>query len=136
MKKLVTGEGDCTYVKEVLGWILYTDAGTVTLPERKIKELLTLVDIPATQLRMGRKDMERLVGKIQSMHLTVPGAVAPLFHTQCALNKEGLYRVWLSPTFHRDLVVWKVIALQAASRPTHLAKIIRREPTHLGFCDA
>ena len=28
-----------------------------------------------------------------------------------------------------------MLALQAASRPTHLAEIVHREPTHLGFCD-
>ena len=82
VKKLVAGEGDCTCVKEVLGWILDTEAGTVTLPERKLKELLTLVDIPPTQRRMGRKDLERLVGKLRSMHLAVPGAVAHLFYIQ------------------------------------------------------
>ena len=52
VKKLVAGEGDCICVKEVLGWILDTEAGKVTLPERKIEELLTLVDIPATWRRM------------------------------------------------------------------------------------
>ena len=55
VKKLVAGEGDWTCVKEVLGWILDTEAGTVTLPERKLEELLTLVVIPPTQRRMGRK---------------------------------------------------------------------------------
>ena len=53
VKKLVAGEGDWTCVKEVLGWILDTEAGTFTLPERKLEELLTLVGIPATQRRMG-----------------------------------------------------------------------------------
>ena len=32
MKELVMGEGYWTCAKEVLGWILYMDAGTVTLP--------------------------------------------------------------------------------------------------------
>ena len=52
VKKLVAGEGDWTCVKEVLGWILDTEARTVTLPKRKLEELLTLVDIPATQHTM------------------------------------------------------------------------------------
>ena len=56
-KKLVAGEGDWTCVKEVLGWILNTEAGTVNFPERKLKELLTLMDIPTTHCRMGRKDL-------------------------------------------------------------------------------
>ena len=53
VKKLVAGEGGWTCVKEVLGWILNTEAGTVTLPERKLEEILTLVDILPTQRRMG-----------------------------------------------------------------------------------
>ena len=40
--------------------------------------------IPATQRRMGRKDLERLVEKLRSMHLAVPGAVAHFFHIQRA----------------------------------------------------
>ena len=53
VKKLVAGEGDWTCVKEVLGWIINTESRTVTLPERKLEEFLTMVDIPATQHRMG-----------------------------------------------------------------------------------
>ena len=111
----MAGEGDWTCIKEVLGWILDTEAGTVTPPERKLEELLTLVDIPATQRRMVRKDLERLVGKLCSMHLAVPGVVAHLFHVQCALNQVGVDRAWLSPEFHWELVDWKVLTLQATS---------------------
>ena len=46
VKKLQAGEGNCTYVKEVLGWTIDTEAGTVTLLELKLQELLTLVNIP------------------------------------------------------------------------------------------
>ena len=53
MKKLVAGEGCWTCAKEVMGWILDTEAGTVTLLERKLEELLNLVDIPAPQHRVG-----------------------------------------------------------------------------------
>ena len=89
VKKLVAGEGGWTCVKEVLGWILDTEAGTVTLPERKLEEILTLVDIPATQGRMGRKDLEHRVCKLCYVRLAVPGVVAYLFHIQRALNQGG-----------------------------------------------
>ena len=36
VKKLMAGEGDWTCVKEVLGYTLDTEAGTVTLLEQKI----------------------------------------------------------------------------------------------------
>ena len=56
VKKIVAGEGDWTCFKEVLGWTLNTEEGTVTLPERKLEDLLTLVDIPATQRRMAERN--------------------------------------------------------------------------------
>ena len=61
------------------------------------------MDIPATQSGMGRKDLERLVGKLRSMHLAVPGAAAHLFHIQRALNQVGVDRAWLSQAFHCEL---------------------------------
>ena len=64
VKKLLAGEGDWNCVKKVLGRNIDTEAGTVSLPERKLLELLTLVDIPATQRHIGRKELERLVGKL------------------------------------------------------------------------
>ena len=121
MKKLRAGEVDWTCVKEVLGWILYKEAGTVTLPERNFEELLTLVDIPVTQHKISRKDLEHLVGKLRSMHPAVPEAVSHLFHIQCAPNQGEVDRLCLSLAFRCELVNWKVLALQETSRLTHLA---------------
>ena len=61
-----------------------------------------MVDIPATQRRMGRNDLERLVRILRSMHLAVPGAMDHLIHIQRALNQGGVDRAWISPAFHRD----------------------------------
>ena len=76
MKKPQTGEGNWTCVKEFMWWTIDMEAGTATLLERKSQEFLKLLAIPFTQLRIGRKELKRLVGKICSMHLSVPGAVA------------------------------------------------------------
>ena len=69
------------------------------------------------------------------MNLAVPGVVAHLFHIQRVLTQGGVDREWISPAFHCELADWKVLTLQAASRPTHLAEIIRWELIYLGFCD-
>ena len=93
------------------------------------------MEIPATQRRMGRKYLERLVGKLRSMHLTVPGVVGGLFHIQRVLNQGGVDRAWISLDFHRKLADRKALFHQGEPRPTHLAEIVRWELTHLGFCD-
>ena len=58
VKNIMAGEDDWTYEKEVLGWRIDTEAGTVSLPEQKHPELLQLLAIPATQRRMERKEQE------------------------------------------------------------------------------
>ena len=105
-------------------------------PGAKIQEVTNLVDIPETQRRMDQKDLERLVEKIHSMHLVVPGAVAHLFQIQCAMTQGGVDQAWLSPALHCEIADCRGLTLQAAARPTDLANIFCREPTHLGFCNA
>ena len=56
-------------------------------PGEKIKELLTLLEIPATQRQIGQKDIESLAGKLRSIRLAVPGAVACLFQIQRPLTQ-------------------------------------------------
>ena len=136
VKKLLAGEGDWEFVKKVPGWIIDTEAGTVALPERKLQELQDLLDIPTSQQQLGKKELERLVGKLRSMHLAVPGAVAHLYHIQCVLSQAGTDRAWLSPDFHREIVDWNTLTDQTADQPTHIAEIVRRKPTHLGCCGA
>ena len=136
IKKLLAGEGDWTCVKEVLGWTIYTEAVTVALLKCKLRKLLTLVDIPAMHHHMGRKELERLVGKLHSMHLSVPGLVEHFYHIQCVLSQRGVYRSWMLLAFHCDITDWRALAVQISARPTHLADIVRREPTHLGLCNA
>ena len=85
----MAGEGDWECVREVLGWTINSEAGTVVLPERKLQELQDLLEIPTSQRRMGRKGLERLVSKLHSMHLAVPGAVEHLYHIQRALSQAG-----------------------------------------------
>ena len=89
VKTLLAREGDWECVKDVLGWIIDTKSGDVALLDHKLQDLQDLLEIPTTQRRMDRKDLERLEGKLCSMHLAVPGAVAHLYHIQRALAQAG-----------------------------------------------
>ena len=132
----MTGKGDWTCKKEVLGWQIDTEAGTVSLPERKHLELLQLLGIPTTQHQVGQKELDRMVGKIRSIHLAVPRGVAHLYHIQHALTQGVTDRAWLLADFHREISDWSALVAQTVARLTHLAEIVRQEPTHLGFCNA
>ena len=76
------------------------EAGTVYLLERKLQEFLTLADILATQRHMGQNYIERLVSKLRSMHVAVPGAVAHLYHIERALARGG----WTGPGYLRPFI--------------------------------
>ena len=75
--------------------------------------------------------MERLVGKLLSIHLALPGSVSHLFHIQHALTQGGMDRAWISPDFHHEIADWRELMLQAADRPRYLDKIICHKPNHL-----
>ena len=85
---------------------------------------------------MGSKDLGRLVGNLQSMHLAVPVTVAHLYHIQRELAQAGADKAWLSPDFHHNMADWRMFSEKTVERTTHMAEIFRRKPTHLGFCDA
>ena len=85
---------------------------------------------------MGRNKLEHLVGKLLSMHLAVPGAVAHLYHIQRPLEQVGGGNAWLLSYFHWEINNWSALVVQMIARPRHLAEIVCQKPTHLGFCNA
>ena len=100
VKKMMASQGNWTYKKEVLGWLIDTETGTVALPELKHLEILQLLSITARQGRIGRKELERLVGKLRAMHLVGPGVVERFYHIHSALKQRGKYRDWLLAYHH------------------------------------
>ena len=58
--------------------------------KRGTRKILTLLDIPMTQLCIGQKDLEQLLKKLCSMNIAVPLAVAHLYQIQHALSQEGV----------------------------------------------
>ena len=65
------------------------EAVTVALQERKLQDLLTCMDLTASQRHITRKYMEFLIGKLHSVHLIVPGAVAHIYHIHLDLTQVG-----------------------------------------------
>ena len=86
VKKPLAVQGNWTYIKEFLGWAIDTEAGIISLLKHNIQKLLTHVDTLTTQHRMGRKELERFMGNIRSMHLAVAGTVAHIYQIQRALT--------------------------------------------------
>ena len=86
LKKALQGDGDWKTTKEILGWMVNTEDGTLRLPPTRKAELETLINIPPLQRRISTKKLERLIGKLRSMHLAIPGAVGHFYNLQRSLT--------------------------------------------------
>ena len=75
LKKVKAGDGYWSVSKEILGWMINSASGTISLSPKRITDLAILLNIPPTQHRMSRKKLERLIGKLRSMHLVIMGAI-------------------------------------------------------------
>ena len=139
LKKALQGDGDWKTTKEILGWIVNTDEGTLIISPKRKEELGTLLDIPPLQRRMSTKKLERLIGKLRSMHLAVPGTVGHFYNLQQSLtaaHHAHQATAYVTKGFHSDLRFWRRLCADMPTRSTYLAKIVQRLPTDIGFADA
>ena len=72
--------------KEILVWVVDTNKVTLWLSMKHKTELLYLHSTPPSRRRMAVKSLERLVGKLRSMHLEVPGAIGHFYAMKVALT--------------------------------------------------
>ena len=79
LKKALMGDGDWSHIKEIIGWVINTKMGTFSLSPNILADLQALLAISATQRRLSRKKLEKLIGKLQSMHLAVPSAIGHFY---------------------------------------------------------
>ena len=85
------------------------------------------------------KKIERLIGKLRSMHLAIPGVVGRFLNLQQSLTAyHHAHRAtaYVTSGFHSDLRFWRRLCAEIPTRPTYLAAIVQRLPTDIGFTDA
>ena len=139
IKKALQGDGDWKTTKEILGCMVDTDEGTLRLPPKRKAELGTLLEIPPLQRRISTKKIERLIGKVRSMNLAVPGAVGHFYNlpqSLTAAHPAHCATAYITKGFHSDLRFWRRLCADMPTRPTYLAKFVQRLPTDIGFADA
>ena len=116
-----------------------TDEGTLRLSPKRKAELGTLLDIPPSQRRISTKKLERLIGKLRSMHLAVPGAVGHFYNLHQSLtaaHHAHQATAYVTKGFQYDLRFWRRLCADMPTRPTYLAEIVQRLPTDIRFADA
>ena len=82
-----------------------------------------------------KRKLQRLLGKLQSMVLAVPGGVGCLSWIQHQVKQAG-ERILLSPHFHDAMDDFRWLAKDVGGRPTRFGEVVPEVPLHIGTADA
>ena len=136
VKKLLQGDGCWSTLKTILGWIVDTLAGTVSLPPHRSDRLHQLLSTyPRHRKRVSAAEWHKLVGELRSMALGLPGASSCFSFLQHAF-KSGKLRLRLNTAIHDQLDDFRWLAKEVTSRPTRIAEIVPDEADYVGTYDA
>ena len=116
-----------------------TKKGTLPLSSKRKDELLSLLNISSTCRRMTVKSLERLIGKIRSMHFAIPGAIYYFYSMHVVLTSaRSAYRTttYLLARFHQYMHFWRELCEFMDIRPICLAEIVHRDSSDLRCRDA
>ena len=138
VKKLKQGDANWATCKTILGWILDTEAMTLTLPPRRLARLAAiLTSIPPTQKRTTVARWHQLLGELRSMTLAIPGSRGLFSHMQEALRHcDTTQRLSLHRGVHDALSDFRLLHQDLARRPTRLYELVPLTPTVDGAHDA
>ena len=135
LKKALAGDGDWNTAKEIIRWVVNTDKGTLHLTATCITDLVSLWTLPPTQRRLSEKRLERLLVKLRSIHLAIPGEIRHFYHIYMVLIKENRNTAYLSDDFHQEVANWHMLLHQIHWYPTYLTDIVQCLPTNLIYTD-
>jgi hypothetical protein len=140
VKKLRKGDATWSTRKVILGWILDSIQLTLELPCHRIARLFELLDsVVPSQRRVSTKKWQKLLGKLRSMVLAVPGARGLFSVLQLALKvrlEEGT-RLRLTDQVHAVLRDFRALATELQSRPTRILELVpSMTPATMGAQDA
>ena len=106
LEKALAGDRDWSTAKEILGWVINTYQDTLALYSKQRLELLSLLAIHLTQRHISAKKLERLIRKIRSMYLAMPGAISHFYAMQVSLTRARAAKnatANISAQFHQDI---------------------------------
>ena len=110
---------------------------TITLSHHRQEHLgEILASIPVTQKHTTIKKWHKLLGKLQSMSLALPGARNIFSTMQNALVLSSKNRISLHKGVHQALEDFRWMHTNIASRPTRIAELVPLLPSAIGFHDA
>lgn len=138
-KKLRQGDAAWSTVKELLGWIIDTEAMTLQLPERRLQRLHDILhsDLLPSRRRLNVKDWHKILGELRSMSLALPGSRGLFSLLQEAFRHQlPDSRIKLTPELHSIFSDFRDLLRDLRNRPTRIQELVALHPTVHGCHDA
>ena len=137
MSKLNAGDSAWSTSKVILGWLIDTAAGTLSLPPHKAQRLCELLAQFVTCRRLSRKRWYQLLGELRHMSTAIKGASYLFSILQHVLvDQPTARRLCLSGLVRRSLEDWQHMAISLATNPVPIATLVPRPPHYIGSVDA
>ena len=135
-RKLAKGNGGWNRRKEVLGWILDTERGTLELTDRRKRRIQEIFDSLRDHKRVGLKTWQCVLGELRFMGPAIPGSAGLFGALQLGLTHSDRHRVCVTPDLRNHLSDFEALARDVSQRPTRLAEIVPDYPSAIGSVDA
>jgi hypothetical protein len=124
-----------------MGWLIDTTHHTIKLPPHRLERLNTLLSqFLHHQWRTSRRKWQKLLGKLRSMVLAIPGGRGLFSQLQTVLTTVEMPhpsdRLCLSTAIHDQLNDIRWISSDLGTQPTRWAEAVDSSPTFLGMVDA
>jgi len=136
--KLDEGDGAWSRIKIILGWLLDTITGTLSLPPHKHTRLCHLLNYFCNNIgRTSRRKSYSLLEELQHMSIAPQGANYLFSILQSVLvDQPRTSQLRLSPLIHHDLHDWDHLVSTMLQHPIPISSLVPRAPNYVGAVDA
>jgi hypothetical protein len=121
--------------KQLLGWLVDTQALTIALPPHRLENMTTLLNTMLAQRRTSTRKWKQLLGTLRSTTPALYGANHLFSILQHALIAHPA-RVKLTSLVKTILRDWLALAASATHTPVPIHTVVPRAPTCLAATDA
>jgi hypothetical protein len=134
--KLAKGYAAWSTQKIILGWLLDTAKGTLSLPSHKATRLRQILAGAQHKTRTSRRQWQKLLGELRHMASALWGAKYLFSTLQHVLSDTAAPRLRLSPLVKATLHDWSLLATSLETHPVPIASLVPQAPSYLGAVDA
>jgi hypothetical protein len=121
----------------VLGWVIDSEALTISLPPHKVSRLKEILDeVPSAQRQISVKKWHKILGELRSMSLALPGSCNIFSTMQNAFSSTTKGRLALDKGVHHALNNFCWMHGNISTCPTRIAELVPLPPAAEGHHDA